>query len=230
MQQGYLSQREFSTSLWSQSVWLIDEDIENMLWKEDNNNNKKRNGLCFVNPKWKALWIVEAYYEPLRRRSSKQDFKCRLWNLKRLQIPTGNIRSFCSGDGLCWLIQASNQSSGVFFINEKKAGNVTEGLQTPLEVLNSEKKPMLYFIDSSPWVWRQWSCWKFHSILYVWTESCIRMFVASLQTCPTADINKVIRWTRRDSGGNSVLGALEKPSDRMFWQFRLSCFIVLWGR
>ena len=26
-----------------------------------------------------------------------------------------------------------------------------------------------------------------------------------------------------------MLGALEEPSDSTFWQFRLSCFIVLWG-
>lgn len=55
------------------------------------------------------------------------------------------------------------------------------------------------------------------------------MFKVSLQTWTIADINKVIRLARRDSEENSMLGALEGPSDSMFWQFRLS-FIVLWGR
>lgn len=116
---------------------------------------KKKRRFVFCEPQMKGTMDCRSLLRAVEMHSSKQDFKCRLWNLKRLQIPTGNIRSFCSGDGLCWLIQASNQSSSAFFINEKKASNVTQGLQTPLEVLNSEKKPMLYFIDSSPWVWRQ---------------------------------------------------------------------------
>lgn len=35
--------------------------------------------------------------------------------------------------------------------------------------------------------------------LHVWTESCIPAFKVSLQTCPIADINKVIIWARQDT-------------------------------
>ena len=104
------------------------------------------------------------------------------------------------------------------------------GLSNPIGSLKLREKPMLCFIDSSPGVWRQSGGWIFHFSLYVWTESCIPVFKVSLQTCPIADINKVIRWARRDSEGNSMLGDLEEPSDSTFCQFRLSCFIVLLGR
>lgn len=104
------------------------------------------------------------------------------------------------------------------------------GVSNPIGSLKLRKKPMLCFIDSSPGVWRQSRGWIFHFSLYVWTESCIPVFKVSLQTCPIADINKVIRWAIQDSERNSMLGALEEPSDSTFWQFRLSCFIVLWGR
>lgn len=103
------------------------------------------------------------------------------------------------------------------------------GVSNPIGSLKLREKPMLCFIDSSSGVRRQSCGWIFHFSLYVWTESCIPVFKVSLQTCPTADINKVIRWARQDSEGNSMLWALEEPSDSTFWQFRLSCFIVLWG-
>lgn len=103
------------------------------------------------------------------------------------------------------------------------------GVSNPVGSLKLREKPMLCFIDSSSGVRRQSCGWIFHFSLYVWTESCIPVFKVSLQTCPTADINKVIRWARQDSEGNSMLWALEEPSDSTFWQFRLSCFIVLWG-
>lgn len=105
-----------------------------------------------------------------------------------------------------------------------------KGLSNPIGSLTRRKKPVLCFIDSSPGVRRQSGGWVSHFSRNVWTESCIPVFKVSLQTRPTADINKVIRWARRDSEGNSVLGALEEPSDSTFWQFRLSCFIVLWGK
>lgn len=104
------------------------------------------------------------------------------------------------------------------------------GVSNPIGSLKLREKPMLCFIDSSPGVWRQSGEWIFHFSLYVWTERCTPVFKVSLQTCPIADINKAIRWARRDSEGNSVLEALEEPSDSTFWQFRLSCFIILWGR
>lgn len=96
-----------------------------------------------------------------------------------------------------------------YMCKKKKKKNALQrhmGVWTPTGSLKLRKKPMLCFIDSSPGVWRQWGGRIFHFSLYVWTESCIPVFKVSLQTCPMAAINKVIRWARRDSEGNSMQG------------------------
>lgn len=160
--------------------------------------------------------------------------------------PTGNIRSFCSEDALGWLIQTSKNKKlwwGFFFFFypllacESKASNVTWGFWggTPTGSFKLGEKPALCFIDSPPfWSLETIERLNISSAPHVWTESCTPVLAVSLQTCPTADINKVIIWGRQDSrgwrGGGGVPSALEWSSDRTEWKFKLSCFIVLWGK
>lgn len=128
--------------------------------------------------------------------------------------PTGNIRSFCSEDALGWLIQTSKKKKkklwwgffSFFFTLSSHAraklpmsrGGFCQG--APTGGLKLGEKPALSFIDSPPfWSLETIRRLNISSAPHVWTESCTLVLAVSLQTRPTANINKVIIWARQDS-------------------------------
>lgn len=139
--------------------------------------------------------------------------------------PKGNIMSFCSEDGLCWLIQLSNYSVGVFIY-----------LFVYLYFFSLEKKESVMSQGGFKAHWKS----KFREkLMFYWflsrcLETISRVNISLLSLCldlelhPTVQgvspevscisINKVIRWARHGSGRILVPG--------FGW---MSCCIVLCG-